>query len=64
MEFDYKSFILGVQVGRRIRLWDAARKVPPLLEQAHVITEDGDPIVTEIGDYLVTEQYFTSEVSD
>lgn len=56
MNFDYESFIAGVQVGRRLRLWDASRVTPIPLEQRFIVTEDGDPIVTENGDNIVTEQ--------
>lgn len=53
---DYNSFLAGVQVGRRLKLWDASRVIPIPPEQKYIITEDGDPIVTENGDKIVTEQ--------
>lgn len=44
---DYESFIAGVQVGRRIKLWDAMRKfIPPIWERA-IATEDYLIITTE-----------------
>lgn len=44
---DYESFIAGVQVGRRLKLWDAMRKfIPPVWERA-IATEDYLIITTE-----------------
>ena len=56
-DFDYKSFMAGLQVGRRIRLWDAIRPqpVPPVPAESYIITETEDRIISESGDYLITE---------
>ena len=53
---DYESFIAGVQVGRRLKMWDASRVIPIPPEQYYIITEDGDPIVTEAGDKVISEE--------
>lgn len=46
---DYESFIAGVQLGRRLRIWDATRIVqPPLPSDMYIITEDDMQIITEI----------------
>lgn len=61
MPFDYESFIAGVQVGRRIKVADAMRKVtppmPPVIGGKYIVTETGAKIVTEQnGLYMVTEE--------
>lgn len=57
---DYESFIAGVQVGRRLKVWDARAEIikplPPVPSNRYMITEiDEDDMVTESGDYMVTE---------
>lgn len=50
-DFDYKSFMAGLQVGRRIRLWDASANKPPMPPAPsgrYILMEDGTPIVTEL----------------
>lgn len=50
---DYtKTFIMGVQLGRRIKILDALRKaapppVPPIPSEVHILAEDGTPITDE-----------------
>lgn len=52
---DYKSFIAGVQLGRRLRIWDAVRlKQPPVPSGVYILTEDGTPIITEVFPFEVT----------
>ena len=53
---DKNSFLAGVQVGRRLRMWDASRVTPMPPEPYYIITEDGDPIVTEAGDKVISEE--------
>lgn len=53
-DFDYKSFMAGLQVGRRIRLWDASANKPPMPPTPsgrYVLMEDGTPIVAEQPDW-------------
>lgn len=52
---DTESFIAGVQVGRRIRLWDAYRKIDGPMSDRAILTEYGAPILTEDGQKLITE---------
>ena len=52
---DYKSFIAGVQVGRRIKVWDAYRKIDGPISDRAILTEYGEPILTEAGEILITE---------
>ena len=48
MGFDQNSFLIGVQVGRRIRLWDATvSRKPPVPPRRYILTERGEKIVTE-----------------
>lgn len=52
---DYKSFIAGVQLGRRLRIWDAVRlKQPPVPSGVYILAEDGTPIITEVFPFEVT----------
>ena len=53
---DYNSFLKGVQVGLRLKTWEAGSNPRPPKEVSRIVTEDGDPIITESGDYIVTEQ--------
>ena len=52
---DAKSFLIGVQVGRRLRIWDAYRKIDAPMSDRAILTEYGEPILTEAGEMLVTE---------
>ena len=45
--FDANSFIAGIQVGRRIKVWDASRHARPTPSERCIFTEDGTPIVLE-----------------
>lgn len=54
MPFDYNSFIAGVQVGRRLKVWDADRS-PSVITTDAILTEDGIDLDTESGEVLVTE---------
>lgn len=63
-DFDYKSFMAGLQVGRRIRLWDAAANKPPMPPTPsgrYILMEDGTPIMTEFRNpsliFLSTEEW-------
>ena len=58
MPFDYESFLAGVQVGRRLKVADAMRELPPkppVISGSQIVTEDGYPIVSESGQQLITE---------
>lgn len=55
MIFDANSFLAGVQVGRRIRVWDAYRKIDGPMSDRAILTEYGEPILTEAGEMLITE---------
>lgn len=58
MIIDYESFIAGVQVGRRLKVADAQRKLPPkppVPSGRKIVTETGIPIVSEAGVQLITE---------
>lgn len=52
---DAKSFLIGVQVGRRLRIWDAYRKIDGPISDRAILTEYGEPILTEAGQKLITE---------
>lgn len=65
MPFDYESFIAGIQVGRRLKVADAQRKLPPKPPAPpglRIVTETGIPIVSEAGGQLVTELEPETEV--
>ena len=56
---DIKSFIFGIQVGRRIKVADATREFPPKPPVPYgwnIITEDGILIGAETGEQLITEE--------
>lgn len=58
MPFDYESFIAGVQVGRRLKVADAQRKLPPKPPVPYgwgIITEARLSIVSEAEVPLITE---------
>lgn len=58
MPFDYESFIAGVQVGRRLKVADANRRLPPkppVPPGLRIVTETGIPIISEAGEQLITE---------
>lgn len=55
---DTRSFIAGVQVGRRLKVADANRSLapkPPVPPNLRIVTETGIPIISEDGDQLITE---------
>ena len=54
---DIKSFIFGIQVGRRIKVADAQRKLPePIIPpDLRIVTETGILIISEDGYQLITE---------
>lgn len=59
MPFDYESFMAGVQVGRRLKVADANRRLPPkppVPPGLRIVTETGIPIISENGEQLITEQ--------
>lgn len=51
---DTESFIAGVQVGRRMKEWDAKRK--PLGGKMVIFNENSYPLLDEDGIYLLTEK--------
>lgn len=58
MPFDYESFLAGVQVGRRLKVADANRRLPPkppVPPGLRIVTETGIPIISEDGYQLITE---------
>ena len=52
---DYDSFIAGIQVGRRLKIWEIDRspKSPPSGKK--IITQQNEPILTETGLYIESE---------
>lgn len=58
MIIDYESFIAGVQVGRRLKVADAQRKLPkkPVPSGWRIVTETGIPIISEAGEWIITEE--------
>lgn len=57
---DFEAFIVGVQVGRRLKVADAMRELPPkppVPPQWRIVTETGSPIISETGDTLITEEW-------
>lgn len=56
---DAKSFIAGVQVGRRLKVADSQRRLPPKPPAPagwRIVTETGIPIISEAGEQLKTEE--------
>lgn len=52
---DYSSFLVGVQTGLRLGRTEKGR-IPPAPSEEYMITEiDQDHMITESGDYMVTE---------
>ena len=46
--FDYLSFIAGVQVGRRLKVWDASRHARPVPKGRYILTErNRSPLILE-----------------
>ena len=52
---DKKSFIIGVQVGRRLALWDTYKKLEPPFADRPILTEFERDLLTETEDALITE---------
>ena len=54
---DIESFIAGVQVGRRLKVADAQRKLPEPITPPNlrIVTETGISIISEDGYQLITE---------
>lgn len=62
---DLRSFLAGVQVGRRLKVADAQRKLPPkppVPPGLNIVTETGIFIVSETGIQLITELETETEV--
>ena len=55
MIIDTESFIVGLQLGRRIKMWDTHRTDNPPVPNQFIITESGDDILTESGENIMTE---------
>lgn len=56
---DARSFIVGLQVGRRLKVADAMREFPPKPPVPYgwsIVTEDGIAISAETGEQLITEE--------
>lgn len=53
---DLESFLAGVQVGRRIKMWDTYRKLESPFADRAILTEYEFPIRTESGLDLITEE--------
>ena len=53
---DLYSFLLGVQVGRRIKMWDTYRKMEKPFSGRSILTEDENPILSESSVILITEE--------
>lgn len=55
MPFDYESFMAGVMTGLKLGRVPKGR-TPPVPSNDYMITEiDEDRMITESGDYMVTE---------
>lgn len=59
---DYtKTFLAGLQLGRRIKIYDALRQtvppVPPVPPGVFILAEDGTPIIAEKKDYVGATVY-------
>ena len=52
---DLNSFLAGVQVGLRLKVWEANATPHPVPSNNYIITEDGDEIITESGENIITE---------
>jgi len=52
--FDIESFFAGLQAGLRLGRAPQGR-IPPPPSNSYIITEDEDDIVTETGEYIITE---------
>ena len=63
---DLRSFIAGVQVGRRLKVADAMRKatpIKPVLAGVYILAEDGTPIVAERIEYDTGASIFDSDIA-
>lgn len=60
MPFDHESFIAGVQVGRRLKVADANRRLEPKPAPPGllILAEDGTPIITEYYHYAGNVSFF------
>lgn len=60
MPFDYESFLVGVQVGRRLKVADANRRLEPKPVDPGllILAEDGTPIITEYYHYAGNVSFF------
>lgn len=52
---DLKSFLAGVQVGLRLKVWEANATPRPVPSNNYIITEEGEDIITESGENIITE---------
>ena len=56
INFDEESFLVGLQLGRRIKVWDAYRNMDFPTSGVSIITEKSlEPILTEDGVFIITE---------
>lgn len=55
MALDKASFIAGLQVGLRIKAWEASASPKPPISDRFIVTEEGDYIITENGEIMITE---------
>ena len=55
MIIDKESFIAGVQLGRRLKVWDSLRQVAPAPLTWPILTENDMPILTESGEELLQQ---------
>lgn len=56
MNYDKESFLVGLQLGRRLKDLEVKRRVSPPVDSYHLITELGDGMETEDGVLLDTEE--------
>lgn len=52
---DLNSFLAGVQVGLRLKVWEANATPRPVPSQNYIITEYDEDITDESGEVLITE---------
>ena len=57
MPFDYNSFMKGVITGMQLPRTpgNILPPLPPGPSGEHIVTEDGEGLITETNDYIVTE---------
>jgi hypothetical protein len=52
---DKLSFLAGLQLGRRLKILEARKKLDPPVTELALLTELEDPILTEDGEEILLE---------